>query len=223
MRPYEQLAFQFSHHIIYEDGRVEHHNEYLNTQIGAFPNFDFIRALKKSLQYNTGSIFRYHNHENTILNVIYSQLKVSGEPDREELMQFIQHISHNTGSNSDTWSGERDMIDLYKMVVSYYYELSMGGSNSIKAVLPSVLNSSIYLQEKYSKQLKEIGVSSLNFPDVHRFIELDEAGKVISPYKNLPPLFDNWDAESLVLVQRFEIGPEKNQGFSHHVSVVRAK
>ncbi|MEZ7494953.1 DUF2779 domain-containing protein [Leeuwenhoekiella aequorea] len=197
MRPYEQLAFQFSHHIIHEDGSVEHHNEYLNTQIGAFPNFDFIRALKKSLQYNTGSIFRYHNHENTILNVIYSQLKVSGEPDREELMQFIQHISHNTGSNADTWSGERDMIDLYKMVVSYYYELSMGGSNSIKAVLPSVLNSSIYLQEKYSKQLKEIGVSSLNFPDAHRFIQLDEGGKVISPYKNLPPLFDNWDAESL--------------------------
>ncbi|MFI8379498.1 DUF2779 domain-containing protein [Leeuwenhoekiella sp. NPDC079379] len=197
MRPYEQLAFQFSHHIIHEDGRVEHHNEYLNTQIGAFPNFDFIRALKKSLQYNTGSIFRYHNHENTILNVIFNQLKASEEPDRWELMAFIQRISHNTSSSFNHWKGNRDMIDLYKMVVKYYYELSMGGSNSIKAVLPSVLNSSTYLQEKYSKQLKEIGVSSLNFPDAHRFIELDEGGKVISPYKNLRPLFDDWSAESL--------------------------
>src|SRR5690606_20454045 len=65
-RPYEQLAFQFSHHVVYEDGRVKHHSQYLNTEIGVFPNFDFIRALKDSLQVNEGSIFRYHNHENTI-------------------------------------------------------------------------------------------------------------------------------------------------------------
>ena len=197
MHPYEQLAFQFSHHIIYEDGRVAHHSEYINTEVGVFPNFDFVRALKKSLQTNRGSIFRYHNHENTILNVIYNQLKTSDEPDRGELMDFIQHISHNTGSNADNWVGNRDMIDLFKLVLNYYYDLSMGGSNSIKAVLPAALNSSKYLKEKYSKTLKEIEVSSLNFLDTHRFIELDENGKVISPYKNLPPLFDNWDADSL--------------------------
>jgi len=80
MHPYEQLAFQFSHHIIYEDGRVTHHSEYINTGIGTFPNFDFVRALKKSLLSNTGSIFRYHNHENTILNVIYNQLKILRRP-----------------------------------------------------------------------------------------------------------------------------------------------
>ena len=88
MHPYEQLAFQFSHHIVYEDGKVEHYNEYLNTEIGAFPNFDFIRALKESLSVNDGSIFRYHNHENTIVNVIYNQLLNSKEPDKEELLRF---------------------------------------------------------------------------------------------------------------------------------------
>ena len=30
-KPYEQLAFQYSHHIVYEDGRIEHASEYLNT------------------------------------------------------------------------------------------------------------------------------------------------------------------------------------------------
>ena len=197
MHPYEQLAFQFSHHIIAEDGSVTHHTEYINTRIGAFPNFEFVRALKAALEANTGSIFRYHNHENTILNVIYNQLKTSDEPDREALMQFIQHISHNTGSSADSWTGARDMIDLYKLVTDYYYDLQLGGSNSIKAVLPAVLNSSAYLRVKYSQPLEHIDVSSLNFAPHHRFIEEDEAGNVVSPYKNLPPLFDHWDAEQL--------------------------
>jgi hypothetical protein len=195
-RPYEQLAFQFSHHIVYEDGRVEHHHQYLNIAIGAFPNFDFIRALKASLEVNDGSIFRYHNHENTIVNVIYNQLKVSEEKDKDELMAFIKSISHNTGSNADSWTGGRDMIDLYQVVLKYYYNPAMGGSNSIKAVLPAVLNSSAYLREKYSQPLKKINVSSLNFEAVYIFLKY-ENGQAISPYKLLPPIFDGWDKDSL--------------------------
>ena len=33
-----------------------------------FPNFEFIRALQKSLDSNEGSIFRYATHENTIVS-----------------------------------------------------------------------------------------------------------------------------------------------------------
>src|SRR5690606_21174322 len=29
-KPYEQVAFQFSHHMIHKDGRIEHKTEYLN-------------------------------------------------------------------------------------------------------------------------------------------------------------------------------------------------
>ena len=196
MRPYEQLAFQFSHHIVYEDGRVEHFNEYLNTGPNRFPNFDFMRALKQSLESNDGSIFRYHNHENTIVNVIYEQLQNSAEPDKEELMTFIESISHNTGKNAKSWKGQRDMIDLQKTVVHYYYDPMTGGSNSIKAVLPAVLQSSKYLQQKYQKPLAEIGIRSKNFEPVHIFLRL-EHGKAVSPYKALPPVFDNWDSDKL--------------------------
>jgi hypothetical protein len=35
-RPYEQIAFQFSHHIYHEDGRIEHASEYINTVPGQF-------------------------------------------------------------------------------------------------------------------------------------------------------------------------------------------
>ncbi len=73
-KPYEGIAFQFSHHIVHEDGTVEHCGEYLNTEKGTFPNYDFVKALKAQLEKDNGSIFRYSNHENTFLNMIYRQL-----------------------------------------------------------------------------------------------------------------------------------------------------
>ena len=196
LRPYEQLAFQFSHHIVYEDGRVEHHNEYLNTEIGVFPNFHFIRALKESLSVNDGSIFRYHNHENTIVNVIYNQLQNSNEEDKNDLMDFIQSISHSTNSSSANWTGGRDMIDLQRTVVNYYYDPITGGSNSIKAILPAVLHSSTFLQKKYKKPIGELNLTSKNFNNSHVFLHM-ENGIVVSPYKNLPPIFEGFDYETL--------------------------
>ena len=199
MHPYEQLAFQFSHHIVFEDGRVEHYNEYLNTEIGVFPNFDFIRALKDSLSVNEGSIFRYHNHENTIVNVIYDQLRNSDEPDKQELLDFIETISHNTDRNAKSWRGASDMIDLQKTVVNYYYDPVTNGSNSIKAILPAVLTSSDYLQEKYQQQVASLNLTSKNFDNSHIFLKM-ENGMPISPYKALPPIFEGWDYEQLEAV-----------------------
>jgi hypothetical protein len=195
-KPYEQLAFQFSHHIVYEDGRVEHATEYLNAKVGEFPNFEFIRALKKALEINNGSIFRYHNHENTIVNAIYMQLLSSDEEDKEELISFIKLISHNTGKSAEKWCGDRDMIDLWKVVKDYYYDPYTKGSNSIKDVLPAVLNSSIFLQNKYQKELKDINLTSKNFVGNQIFLKFKDE-KLINPYKLLPPLFDNWTQDEI--------------------------
>lgn len=190
MRPYEQLAFQFSHHIVYEDGPVEHFSDYINLKIGVFPNFDFLRGLKKSLEQNDGSIFRYHNHENTIVNVIHNQLLSSNEPDKEELFAFIESIAHPTTSSLRNYpAGERDMIDLQRTVVRNYYNPQTGGSNSIKAILPAVLESSRVLKEKYTQPISEINLTSLNFNQEYCFLTLED-GKPINPYKLLPPLFD---------------------------------
>tara|TARA_R110002051_G_scaffold218896_1_gene282743 strand:- start:2243 stop:4240 length:1998 start_codon:yes stop_codon:yes gene_type:complete len=197
MRPYEQLAFQFSHHIVYEDGRVEHHSDYINLEIGVFPNFDFIRALKNSLEQNNGSIFRYHNHENTIVNVVYNQLRNSKEPDREGLLRFIESISHTTASNPNKYeAGARDMIDLQQTVVKNYYHPQTGGSNSIKAILPAVLETSVFLKSKYTKPINEINLTSLNFAGDYHFLTI-ENGVPINPYKLLPPLFDGISNEQL--------------------------
>ena len=195
-RPYEQVAFQFSHHTVDEGGNVNHESEYINFEPGKFPNFEFLRELQKALSKNQGSIFRYAAHENTILNAIYDQLQDSAEPDKEELQSFIRSISQSTGGRAESWEGERNMIDLCKIVKDYYYSPYMGGSNSIKAVLPAVLKSSEYLQKKYSQPLGKINLSSRNFDPEHIWLQLKDE-EILSPYKSLPPVFEEWSDEQL--------------------------
>lgn len=195
-KPYEQIAFQFSVHTYYEDGKIEHSQQYLNNEQGVFPNFDFIRALKRAIGSDDGTIFRYSNHENSILNAIYLQLKESNEADATDLMSFIKSISHSKSDSVEKWIGERDMVDLWDIVKKYYYNPLTKGSNSIKYVLPAILNSSQFLQNKYSKPITDIGLSSLNLSENHIWLGVEE-GIIQNPYKKLPKLFEEWSEEEL--------------------------
>ncbi len=195
-KPYEQIAFQFSHHIYDSDGIISHVSEYINGTQGVFPNFEFIRELKNSLESDSGTILRYSHHENTILNAIYSQLMDSNEEDKDELIDFIKHISHSKSGSAVKWAGPRDMVDLLEVVKKYYYNPATNGSNSIKDVLPAALGSSEYLQDKYSKPLKVNRVGSLNFPESHVWLQFD-GDTVINPYKQLPPVFEGWTEEQI--------------------------
>jgi len=195
-RPYEQIAFQFSHHIISEDGQVAHVGEYLHVKKGEFPNFAFVRALKNELGKDDGSIFRYSNHENTILCTIHEQLRTSQEPDRDELMQFIRSITKAGANHVEPWQGSRCMIDLLEIVKKAYYNPLTKGSNSIKKVLPAVLNDSKFLQEKYSQQIYGDSIASHNFRN-HAWLQRDAAGHLLDPYKQLPPLFNGLDPDVL--------------------------
>ena len=187
LRPYEQVAFQFSHHIIRQADNemgytIEHIGQYLNTKKGYFPNFDFVRELKMQLEHDGGSVFRYANHENTILRNIHEQLQNSNEPDKEELMAFIDSITHE-----DKVVGKRDMIDLLEVVKLYFYHPIMKGSNSIKVVLPAVLNSSELLKKKYSQPIygKEITSKNYTFDSPRTWIAYKETGEIDNPYKRL--------------------------------------
>ncbi len=196
MKPYEQIAFQFSHHKLHENGRIEHASEFISNAPGTFPNFEFVRALRVNLKNDNGTIFRFADHENTVLNQILVQLKKSSEPDKDLLIDFIKNITKSSGSSTEKWIGDRNMVDLRDVVKYYYYNPHTKGSNSIKAVLPASLESSKFLQNKYSKPLKEIDVSSKNFDSDHVWLKIED-NKVVSPYKMLPPLFDQWDEDTL--------------------------
>ena len=192
-RPYEQVAFQFSHHQVAKDGSIRHQSEFISSQPGQFPNFEFARALRNAVGRDSGTIFKFASHENTIVNAIIEQLAESKEGDKKELIDFLKTISKSKKDSVEVWEGERSMVDLREIVLAYYYNPLTKGSNSIKAVLPAALQSSAYLQQKYSQPLHQIGVSSLNFPATHRWLQDPE--QFVSPYKMLPPLFEGWEEE----------------------------
>ena len=215
MRPYEGIAFQFSHHVVSSDGTIAHRGEFLNVNVGEFPNFDFIRNLKKELQEDNGTIFRYSYHENTYLNYIYNQLGKSQEKDKDELMNWIKTITYSSGSQAEEWVGERSMVDLCEIVKKYYYNPLTNGSNSLKYVLPATLNSSSFLQDKYSQAIYGVkdGITSLNFAN-HKWIEFDTDGKVKDPYSLLPPIFDDakFEEEVLEFIEAYNLEELKDGG-----------
>ena len=192
LRPYEQIAFQFSHHVVSKTGKIEHKTEYINRVRGKFPNFEFVRSLKKALSGDNGTIFRFAAHENTVLCQIHSQLSSSSEEDRDDLMAWIETITQSTGAADHSWEGQRNMVDMCELVKRYFYHPLTGGSNSIKKVLPAILQTSQYLQNLYSNPVygTSDGVGSKNYKN-WQWIKRDSDGTVVDPYKLLPPIFSD--------------------------------
>ncbi|MEN9521975.1 MAG: hypothetical protein RL065_352 [Bacteroidota bacterium] len=191
--PYQQIAFQFSHHIIDKNGIVQHSTQWLNDQVGEFPNYEFVRALRNALQKNDGTIFRYSTHENSVLNEIKAQLELSTEADKKELIDFIELITYYKVSGDVKIEGVRNMIDLWDVVKRFYWHPDMKGSNSIKAVLPAMMNCSDFLIQKYSKPIYGTeDFVSLNFTD-KTWLKLDTNLRIIDPYKSLESISENID------------------------------
>lgn len=189
--PYEGIAFQFSHHAVEADGRIRHEGQYINVQPGVFPNYEFVRALKRQLEHDKGTIFRYAAHENTYLRLIHRQMMAEAAgaiPDRAALCRWIETITESKADDLE-WSGPRNMVDMRDLVLRYFYDPRMKGSNSIKAVLPAVLQSSAFLQAKYSQPVYGAvsGIPSLNYKD-WRWVQRDATGTVVDPYHLLPKL-----------------------------------
>ena len=188
LRPYEQIAFQFSHHKVEmrADGNytVTHANQYINVKRGFFPNFEFVRQLKSAVG-EKGTIFRYWTHENSVLKDIRKQLEVSQEVDKDELITFIDSVTDH---------GERTMVDIAKSVLKYYYHYMMKGSNSIKAVLPAILNSSDFIKKKYSEPIYGTkDMPSLNLEN-KVWIKYEADGKTVkNPYKLREPVSEYID------------------------------
>ena len=82
-----------------------------------------------------------------------------------------------------------------------YYDPAMRGSNSIKQVLPAILNSSSWLQARYGQPI--YGAQSTNHNDVIPSLNFNdkqwiakENGRIKDPYLSLPRLFSELSVES---------------------------
>lgn len=88
------------------------------------------------------------------------------------------------------------MIDLCEVVKSFLLRSTDGRLKFCQSGAAKSAHSSKHLQEKYSKAISETGISFKNFALGHVWLQV-ENGKVLSPYKMLPPLFADWTQEQL--------------------------
>jgi predicted RecB family nuclease len=114
-RPYQQLPFQFSLHIVHGDGRMEHHG-FLDLS-GADPSQACAVELIR-LCGNKGPIFAYNaGFESLVIREL-----------AERFHQLAPHL-HAIASR---------LVDLLPIARRHYYHPSQHGSWSIKAVLPAL-------------------------------------------------------------------------------------
>ena len=96
------------------------------------------------------------------------------------------------------------MIDMCELVKRYYYDPATKGSNSIKYVLPAILNSSEFLQKKYSEPI--YGARDAVFSHIYhdwKWIQYDN-GKVMDPYRLLPKMFQDLTEKECELLSENE-------------------
>ena len=114
-RPYQAIPFQWSDHILYPEGRIEH-REYLCDE-DKDPGEEFINTLIGSLG-TRGSIFIYTNYETMVIKALAERM-----PGFSEILVNIT---------------ER-FRDLCALIKEYYYHPGFHGSFSLKSVLPALV------------------------------------------------------------------------------------
>ena len=200
--PYDNIAFQFSHHIVDHTGRIEHHNQFLEATPGQKPNYRFARELQRSLG-QTGTVFMWSHHENSTLNAILEELDEDPTPpeDAADLKRFLLALTTAKKDDTGGHTGERAMVDLCRLAKLAFFHPSTKGSSSIKKILPAVMRSSVYLKAKYSNPIygSTHGIPSKNFRDMAWWQENNSG--IADPYSLLPPVFDDVPAEILDLTE----------------------
>lgn len=193
-RPYETTAFQFSHHVMHRDGRIEHRSQFLEATPGVDPTVPFLRALRQAVGGDSGTVFRWATHENTVLNQLRDRLleDPGASTDAAELIEFIESITQRDTA-AGTVHGHRNMVDLCKLAERFFFHPSTKGSSSLKKVLPALMQCSGVLQGLYgTPRYGSAEMPSLNVREpMCWWMKAD--GGVADPYMLLPPVFPDMD------------------------------
>jgi hypothetical protein len=164
MRPYEQIAFQWSCHTISEKGALPSHSEWINLR-EAYPNFEFAERLKQQLG-DTGTILIWSKHERTALRDIAEQMVRYGYSN-QALESWIDEAARTESESCPR------LLDLCEVTKSHYFHPKMKGKLSLKAVLPAVWESNPDLH---------------THPTFSKYFRRDAEGSIVDPYLTVPRL-----------------------------------
>jgi len=166
--PFDLLAFQFSHHMLHENGEVEHVSEFLHAVPGECPNSLFLDAFSRAMgDSNKGTVFRWGAHENTVLSTLLQRHNTSFETS-----QVLEPLLSD---------GSRAMVDLMQVATKSYFVAGSGASSSIKNLLLPTMRASEKLRRIYG----EATYSSRNFSHQQWWQMESERGGLLDPYSLL--------------------------------------
>jgi len=180
--PYEQVAFQFSHHHVEEDRTIRHQGQWIKLDRGVWPNHEFLKELKLQLDKDGGTVLHFAHHERTVISDLCGMLEGK---DRELVAWFRNLIGE--GADRETNHGQRHgrLVDMREILLGRYYHPGTGGSNSLKDVLPAILGTEGPLRAKYSQADYGTGkMPSLNLKEGKVWIREGSS----NPYECLPKI-----------------------------------
>jgi hypothetical protein len=136
MRPYGQVAFQWSCHTVDAPGAAPRHTEWLN-EVPEWPNLAFARSLREQIG-DAGTVLTWSSYE-------ASQLKeIAGEHDR--FAAFDPSLV--------AWVGafvSPRVVDLLKWAADDFYHPGMRGRTSIKVVLDALWKSEQPMRDQFTE------------------------------------------------------------------------
>lgn len=164
MHPYEQIAFQWSCHVVRSENGTPEHLEWINVD-DLFPNFSFAESLMECVG-TEGTVFMWATHENTILTHIHDQMRRRSHSN-PKLNDWIE----STATVDKSAPGR--LVDMNRLTLKNYFHPLMKGKTSIKKVCDAVWKENASLREMFPQYVKT------------------KNGDILSPYQALPPLIIN--------------------------------
>jgi hypothetical protein len=135
MRPYGNVAFQWSCHTVQVLGERPQHAEWLNdTEV--WPNQTFAESLRATIG-DDGPVLTWSGYEGAILRQIVADLG-RFRRDAPELAQWMNDVV------------DRRIIDLHEWAKKDYFHPAMGGRTGIKFVLDATWRSDAFMRQQFT-------------------------------------------------------------------------
>jgi len=177
--PYQQVAFQFSHHVVEKNGNIRHEGQWISLERGHSPNEEFLKNLHAQLSQDGGTVLHYAHHEQQVLGDMADQVKNKNA----SLSAWARELMNSSKVNHGQGKGR--MVDLQKILVQRYYHPLSGGSNSLKKILPAILSPGGKLHGKYIRPVYGAeSMPSLNLEKGKAWVSATSW----DPYELLPPV-----------------------------------
>jgi hypothetical protein len=183
MKPYEQVAFQFSCHTLGTPEATDLvHAQWLNLR-DVYPNDEFVRELRKTVG-DQGTVLVWSHYEKSTLRGVRRQLRERGLLDSSLADWFeglVGPIAAPDENERDMPSGRR-LVDLLDLSRAYFCHPKMGGSHSIKRVLDAIWSEASDLWSD---------------PWFRQYYKVDANGAPMDPYLTLARSRDDELADTL--------------------------